>query len=446
MTMDEGEALFTDLYELTMLQAYFNEGMEETAVFDLFVRRLPEKRNFLVAAGLDQVLSYLESLHFSEQSLAYLQSLDLFSTPFLDYLRTFRFTGKVRAVPEGTIVFPMEPLLVIEAPLPQAQLIETYVLNQITFQTIIASSGVRTVLAAAGKTLVDFGARRAQGSDAALKASRALYMAGFASTSNVLAGRLFGIPVAGTMAHSYIQAHNSEAEAFQRFVETYPRTVLLVDTYDTEDGVRLAAGIASRQQGERIRAVRLDSGDIAALAFSSRRILDEAGLTDVGIFASGSLDTDEVARLLATGAPIDAFGVGTSAVVSTDAPTLDTVYKLASYAGKPRLKLSQDKATLPGSKQVWRRFADGRLAGDTIGAAQETLEGQPLLEDVMVEGIRTPAGRRSLEDARERVRQQLAHLPEGLRSLQASPQPYVARVSDHLQAEFERLTAELRAH
>lgn len=439
----KGEELFTDLYELTMLQAYFNEGMEDVAVFDLFVRRLPAERNFLLAAGLEQVLAYLQNLHFSAQSLAHLESLSLFSKPFLDYLQRFKFTGTVRAIAEGTVVFPMEPLIEVEAPLPQAQLIETYVLNQITLQTVIASGGARTLLAAGGKTLVDFGSRRAHGTDAGLKATRALYITGFASTSNVLAGLEFGIPVAGTMAHSYIQAHDSETEAFRQFVKSFPETVLLVDTYDTETGVRRAAEVAKAQHDGRIRAVRLDSGDLATLAHRARAILDEAGLQDVAIFASGSLDAREIARILATGAPVDAFGVGTSAVVSTDAPTLDTVYKLVSYAGKPRVKLSAEKATLPGRKQVWRKLDNGRLAGDTIALAGEGLEGRPLLDDVMVEGERTQAGNRSLGEIREHARQALDELPEPVRTLEPVASEYPVHLSSRLEDERRRVVAEL---
>jgi nicotinate phosphoribosyltransferase len=440
--MTRGDGMFTDLYELTMLQAYFNEGMVQDAVFELFIRAMPPGRNFLVACGLEQVLEYLEHLHFSQESLAYLESLGLFTAPFLEYLEAFRFTGDVRAVPEGTAVFPTEPLLEVEAPLPQAQLVETFVLNQITFQTMIASKGARAVLLAGGKTLVDFGSRRAHGTDAGLKAARALYLAGYAATSNVLAGRQFGIPVSGTMAHSYIQAHDSELEAFERFIESFPEAVLLVDTYDTDTGVQRAAE-AALGSAHPIRGVRLDSGDLATLAREARRILDEAGLQDVSIFASGGLDEEEIAALLAAGAPIDAFGVGTSAVVSTDSPALDSVYKLVSYAGKPRLKLSPEKATLPGRKQVWRvDDGGGTMRGDTIALAGERLEGRPLLVEVMAQGRRTPAGSRSLSDVREHLRRELATLPAELRGLEPAKEPYPVALSAGLDAERRRVTAE----
>jgi nicotinate phosphoribosyltransferase len=441
----KGEELFTDLYELTMLQAYFIEGMEQDAVFDLFIRVLPPGRNFLVACGLEQVLEYLEHLRFAPDSLAYLESLELFSGPFLQYLEDFRFTGNVRAVPEGTIVFPMEPIIEVEAPMPQAQLIETFVLNQITFQTMIASKGARTVLQAGGKTLVDFGSRRAHALDAGLKAARALYVAGYASTSNVLAGRLYGIPVAGTMAHSYVQAHDSEIEAFERFVESFPETVLLVDTYDTETGVHRAATVAGSQEGRRVRAVRLDSGDLATLARGARRILDQAGLQDVSIFASGGLDEEEIDRLLAGGAPIDAFGVGTSAVASTDAPSLDSVYKLVSYAGRPTLKLSPAKATLPGKKQVWRETTAALMRRDTIALTGEQLQGQPLLVEVMAVGNRTAAGRRTLEEVRDYASRQLDTLPRELRTLAPPERPYPVARSSGLEAERRRLTVEFGA-
>lgn len=439
LDIDRGDALFTDLYELTMMQAYLNEGMDEDAVFELFVRRLPPQRNFLVACGLEQVLGFLENLHFSPEAIEYLASLGLFTPQFLESLANFRFTGRVRAVPEGTIVFANEPIVEIEAPMPQAQVVETYVLNQVTFQTIIASKGARALHAARGRTLVDFGSRRAHGTDAAMKAARALYIAGFTSTSNVLAGKTYGIPVAGTMAHSYVQAHDTEEDAFRAFLHTFPTTVLLVDTYDTEAGVRRAARVAQEVDGSRVRAVRLDSGDLAALSKSARRILDEGGLPDVGIFASGGLDEYEIDRLLSAGAPIDAFGVGTSAVVSNDAPALDAAYKLVSYAGQPRIKLSPDKQTLPGRKQVFRRVQNETMVEDTLGLDGERVEGEPLLEEVMRDGERTAAGRRTLADARQRAREELARLPEALRALSpaaAAHGAYPVRLSEGLEQAF----------
>jgi nicotinate phosphoribosyltransferase len=435
--MEQGE-LFTDLYELTMLQAYFEEGIEDEAVFDLHVRSLPPERNFLVACGLEQVLEYLERLSFSWRSLEHLESLHLFTKPFLDYLSRFRFTGTVRALPEGTIAFAREPLVEIAAPMPQAQLVETYVLNQVTYQTLIASKGARAVLAAEGRTLVDFGSRRAHGTDAALKAARALYVAGYASTSNVLAGAMFGIPVAGTMAHSYVEAHDSERAAFEAFLRSYPETVLLIDTYDTERGAKTVAEL--RPLSDRIRGVRLDSGDLEKLAKSVRLILDQAGLRSAGIFASGGIDERVIERLVRSGAPVTAFGVGTSAVVSSDAPALDTAYKLVEFGGRPRMKLSPEKETLPGKKKVARCIESGRMAGDTIGLAGEDVEGEDLLVEVMRGGARTEAGYSSLAQARQRAREQLGLLPPDLRGLGPAPVPYGVRLSPRLQA----LSAELR--
>ncbi|MGB5146526.1 MAG: nicotinate phosphoribosyltransferase, partial [Porticoccaceae bacterium] len=342
-------ALFTDLYELKMLQAYHRERMEDIAVFDLFVRKLPPERNFLLAAGIDDALRYLEELHFEEAELAYLNSLGYFTTEFLDWLSGFRFSGSVWAVPEGTPMFADEPILEVVAPIAEAQLVETYLLNQISFQTLVASKGVRSVLAARGKPVIDFGARRAQGTDAALKGARALHIAGFQSTSNMLAGLRYGLPVTGTMAHSYIEAHDDEAGAFREFAALYPDTTLLVDTYDTEAGVRRVVELAQQLGADfQVRSIRLDSGDLRALAHRAREMLDAAGLTRVGIIASGGLDEYVIAALVNAGAPIDAYAVGTSVITSADAPKLDTAYKLVEYAGRGCMKLSIHKATLPG--------------------------------------------------------------------------------------------------
>jgi nicotinate phosphoribosyltransferase len=327
---------FTDLYELTMDRAYAAEGMDQTAVFELFFRELPPGRNFLVAAGLEDVLDALESLGITADDLEYLRGLGLFPEAFLEQLRGFRFVGEVWAMPEGTVVFPHEPLVQVVAPILEAQLIETLVLNQVHFQSLIASKAARVVAAAAGRDVIEFGSRRAHGAEAALKVARASYLAGAAGTSNVLAGKLYGIPVSGTMAHSYIQAHDDEAAAFAAFADVYPETTLLVDTYDTLAGVRRVIGLA-RRLGDRfrVRAVRLDSGDLGTLARQARQMLDAAGLSSVRIFASGGLDEYEVAELVAAGAPIDAFGVGTKMAVSEDAPSLDMAYKLVEYAGRP---------------------------------------------------------------------------------------------------------------
>lgn len=443
LTPDEA-TLFTDLYQLTMLQSYVHRGMHDEAVFDLFVRQLPEQRNFLVAGGLDDALTYLESLRFSTDALDYLRSLGLFSEDLLAYLAGFRFTGHVRALPEGTPVFADEPILEVSAPMPQAQLVETFLLNQISFQTMIAAKGVRVVVAAAGVPVIDFGARRMHGTDAALKAARTLSIAGFASTSNVLAGKLYGIPVVGTMAHSYIEAHESEIEAFRAFAADYPETVLLVDTYDTEEGVRRVVQLAE-ELGDRfrVRGIRLDSGDIVALAFRAREILDAAGLRDVGIVASGGLDEYAVARFVAGGAPITSVAVGTNVGVSSDAPKLDSAYKLVSYAGRDRMKLSLGKMTLPGRKQVYRRFEDGVAAGDVIGLPDEEGHGEPLLVEVMRDGVRLPVGHVSLDAARECARVGVASLPPRLLALEPADPPYPVALSPALHEKQRRLRAAL---
>lgn len=437
-------ALFTDLYELTMLRSYFVEGLRATAVFDLFVRSLPPQRNYLVACGLDDALAYLEQLSFSEQVIDDLASLDRFPPQFLEQLRSLRFTGDVLAVPEGTPVFANEPVLEVVAPLPEAQLAETFLLNQIHLQTVIASKGARVVEAAAGRPVTDFGARRAHGTDAALKAARALYIAGVAATSNVLAGQRHGIPVAGTMAHSYVQVHEDEMAAFRAFVVANPDTVLLVDTYDTTEGVRNVIRLA-RELGDRfrVRGVRLDSGDLAEHACAARRMLDEAGLQQVEIFASGGLDEHSVAELVAGGAPIDGFGVGTRLDVSADAPYLDAVYKLVAYDGRGRIKLSTEKATLPGRKQVWRISEGGEPVRDVVALHDEAIDGEPLLRPVMQGGRRLAAGSVTLDEARVHARAQRERLPSRLRGLTAADPPYPVEVSEGLRAEYERLRRQL---
>jgi len=443
-TKNNGLALFTDLYELTMLQAYVEEGMTEQAVFTLFVRRLPKRRNFLLACGVDSVLEFLETVHFSEEDLAYLHSLGLFSNRFLGWLRDFRFTGEVHAVPEGTPVFSNEPLLEVVAPMPEAQLIETFVMNQVHVQTVQASKAQRVVTAAKGRPVVDFGARRMHGIDAALKAARAFWVGGVASTSNVLAGKLYGVPVAGTMAHSYIQAHEDEMAAFRAFAQVFPETVLLVDTYDTLDGVRKVIDLA-KTLGEdfKVKAVRLDSGDLLTLAKDARRLLDEAGLEKVEIFASGGLNEDVITNLLSSNAPIDGFGVGTSMGVSSDAPDLDIAYKLSEYAGKGRLKLSTGKPILPGRKQVFRIEEDGKDVRDVIACADEDPVGRPLLVPMMRNGKRLPEGTVDLNMARQYAQEQIARLPEQVRAIAPADPPYPVAVSKKLSDLQQRIIRDL---
>jgi len=433
-------ALFTDLYEVTMAQAYAAEQMRDEAVFELFFRRLPKGRGYVMAAGLDDVLTYLENFRFTDDDLEYLQSQGTFSNEFLDELRELRFTGDVYAVPEGTVVFPNEPLVQVVAPMLQAQWIETLVLNQIHFQSVLATKAARVVTAAQGRNVVDFGSRRAHGAEAALAVARCSYLAGAGGTSNVLAGQQYGIPIFGTMAHSYVQAHDEETAAFEAFARLYPNTTLLVDTYDTLAGVRRA--IAMRQRlGEDFHfgAIRLDSGDLGQLARQSRKMLDDAGLSDVKIFVSSSLDEYEIERLLDEGSPIDGFGVGTKMAVSKDAPALDMAYKLVEFAGRGRMKLSSEKVIYPGRKQVFRRREGEKFAGDVIAAHDETIDGESLLQPVMQSGRRLPEAERTLDQMREHARRQLAALPAPLKALRVEAEaPDFVRISDRLQqAESE---------
>ena len=410
---DANAALLTDLYELTMLQSYFDSGMAGAAVFDLFIRRLPPQRNYLVACGLEDALHYLETAHFTTESLTYLKSLNLFSAEFLESLGAFRFTGDVFAVPEGTIVFANEPILEVIAPLPEAQLVETFLLNQIHWQSLAASKASRVVTAARGRTVVDFGLRRMHGADAGVKAARAYYIAGVDATSNVLAGRLYGIPVAGTMAHSHVQASGSEMESFRNFVRSFPSAILVVDTYDTLEGVRRVVRLAHELGGDfRVRGIRLDSGDLSVLSREARQVLDEGGLKGLEIFASSGLDEYSIEKLFSEGAPVSGFGVGAKMGVSADSPYLDSAYKLVEYAGQPKIKLSAGKITLPGRKQIFRQ--DDR---DVIALPGERQAGEPLLVHVMAGGRRLDAGRTLLEEARGRRASQLRAFPARLREL-----------------------------
>ncbi len=415
-----GSPLLTDLYQLTMLDAYIGRDMHGVAVFEFFARRLPARRNFLLAAGLEQLLDFLEMVRFSEADLEWLASAGHVSEPLIGYLREFRFTGDVDALPEGTVVFANEPLVRVVAPLPEAQLIESRLVNLLNLQTIIASKAARSVLAAPDRLLVDFGMRRAHGAEAALLAARAAYVAGFQGTATVLAGRLFDIPIYGTMAHSFIQAHDTEEQAFEHFaLAQADNVVLLIDTYDTVAGARKVVELVPRLTGAGIgvRAVRLDSGDLIALSKQVRAVLDQGGAGDVRIFASGGLNEYELERILTADAPIDGFGIGTDLDVSTDAPSLDCAYKLQEYDGRARRKRSTGKATWPGRKQIFRRCrSDGRLDGDVVGLESESTHGEPIMIPVMREGRRTgPA--ESLDVIRERAATSLAALPEPLRSL-----------------------------
>jgi nicotinate phosphoribosyltransferase len=413
-------ALLTDLYQLMMVQAYLEHRMEEPAVFEFFVRRLPPHRNFLLAAGLEQVLEFLSGLRVTTQELGWLEQTGRCSPSLLRYLETLRFTGDVEAMPEGTPFFANEPILRVIAPMPMAQLVETRVMNLLNFQTMSASKAARSILAAGGRPVIDFGLRRAHGAEAGLLAARAGYLAGFAGTATVLAGMEFGIPIHGTMAHSFIQAHKDETAAFEHFAQAQPgNVVLLIDTYDTERAARRVVALAPqlRSKGILVKGVRLDSGDLAEHAKRVRRILDEGGLPDAQILASGNLDEYRLRDLVRSGAPIDSFAVGTAMTTSSDAPSLDCAYKLQEYAGRPCRKRSEGKATWPGRKQVYRYYTpDGRLNHDVVTILNDRQPGEPLLKPVMKEGccLEPPP---SLDEVRQRVAAQLERFPDGLREL-----------------------------
>jgi nicotinate phosphoribosyltransferase len=418
--------LLTDLYQINMIQAYLDHGDTDIAVFELFVRGLPERRGFLLAAGLHQAIDFLENIHFAPADIDWLKSTGRFNQNLLDYLGDFRFSGDVHAMPEGTAFFVNEPILRVTAPLPQAQLVESRLINILHFQSLIAAKAARCVLAAPGKLLVDFGMRRAHGAEAALLAARASYLAGFAGTATVLAGQAFGIPLFGTMAHSFIEAQDDEMAAFEIFARARPdNVVLLLDTYDTEAAARKVVTLAPRLKasGIAIRGVRLDSGNLVTLAKSVRAILDAGGLQGVTIFASGGLDEDALADLLRARAPVDGFGIGTNLTTSSDVPAIDFVYKLQEYAGAPRRKNSDKKATWPGRKQVWRRYdADGRMAGDRIALERPPSSvaangAEPLLDRVMRDGRRLRASP-SLDQIRARAKRDLERLPEPLQRLE----------------------------
>ncbi|MCC7364412.1 MAG: nicotinate phosphoribosyltransferase [Dehalococcoidia bacterium] len=444
---DANAPLLTDLYELTMAASYFAHGMDAPATFDLFVRKPPESRRFLIAAGLDDALHYLEHFRFDDDAVASLHNLGLFDEAFLAFLGQLRFTGDVWAISEGEAFFGDEPLLRVTAPLIEAQLVETFLLSMMNFQSLIASKAARVAIACAGREFVDFSARRDHGPDAALRAARASYIGGASATSNVLAGVMYGIPVAGTMAHSYVISFEHEIDAFRTFARDFPdRSILLIDTYDTLEGARRAAQVANElaPEGVRIQGVRLDSGDVAELAVGVRRILDENGCQSTRIFASGDLDEFRIAEIVARGAPIDAFGVGTQLGTSADAPALGGVYKLVEDSHGPKVKLSPLKITWPGRKQVYRFTVDGRYHHDLIALEDERVDGgRPLLRKVMANGRRVDPPE-PLHAARERCRGALAALPERLRLLHGPVEEYRVDRSPGLRAAHESAVAHLR--
>ena len=435
--------LTTDLYELNMVQAYLDRGEDKEAVFEFFVRRLPERRGFLLAAGLDDALTYLETLRFSPGEIDWLKSTKRFRRNLIDYLAAFRFTGDVHAIPEGTVCFPNEPLIRITAPLPMAQFVESRLINILHFQTMIASKAARMVLAAPGKILSDFGLRTAHGAEAGLFSARASYIAGFGGAANVLAGERYGIPIVGTMAHSFVQVHDDEMTAFENFARSRPEgVILLIDTYNTEAGARKVVELAPKLQadGIAIRGVRIDSGDLSAMAKKVRGILDAGGLEEVIILVSGGIHEDVLLKMTAAKAPIDGFGIGVNLDASIDAPSLDCAYKLQDYAGRPRRKLSEGKQTWPGRKQVWRAYdAQERMRGDVLSLESDRHDGEALVVPVMRGGKRV-APVPTLAQIRERAKRDLARLPEPLRRLEAGA-AYPVEIS----AKLKALAAEMDA-
>lgn len=436
-------SLLTDQYELAMAASYLRQGMNEPAVFELFVRHLPPRRDWLLVAGLGPALGLVESMRFGGGELAYLRGLG-FATAFLDYLSGFRFSGQVEAMPEGTVAFAGEPLLRVTAPRIEAQLIETLLLNQVNFQTAIATKAARLVLAAGGGgVIVDFSPRRDHGTDAAMKAARCAAIAGAAGTSNVAAAKRYGLTPVGTMAHSYVMSFATEQDAFRAFMRDTPENaVMLVDTFDTVRGVRRAIA-ASRETGVPLKGVRLDSGDRLELARAARSLLDEAGMDDAAIVVSGDLDELQIAALAAAGAPVDVWGVGTDLGTSRDSPTVGGVYKLVADRRdgdwRPVAKRSPAKATLPGPKQVFRHVAGSEMREDVLAVAGERLLGRPLLQTVMRDGRSTLAD--SLTALRRRAADELDALPETLRAPGARPAPpYPVVLSDRL----VRLTADVQ--
>jgi nicotinate phosphoribosyltransferase len=447
---EENMSLFTDLYELTMCASYFDNKKFEPATFDLFIRRLPENRSYFLFAGLEQVLLFLKSVKFTEEHLAYLKKQG-FNQPFLDYLRNFKFTGDVWAVPEGTVAFPCAPLIRVTAPIIEAQLVETFLLNTVNLQTTIATKASRVVHAAKGKTVIEFGLRREHGIDAGMKVARCSYIAGCQGTSNVLAGLSYGIPVFGTMAHSFVMSYEEEIDAFREFVKTFPdKSTLLIDTYDDLAGAEKAAKVAKEleKKGCRLGGVRLDSGDLAKISTQVRKLLDDNGLRYVRIFASGDLDEFKIAELLKEGAKIDAFGVGTKMGTSADKPYVDVIYKLCETMNEsgnfsPIMKLSEGKVTLPGRKQVYRfKDANGNFAKDMIALVDEKVKGEPLLVKVMEKG-EIICDLPSLDEIRATAAESLSKLPAQYKKLKDAP-TYPVELSQDLENLIKNLEKKLR--
>ncbi len=441
----ENLALLADLYEFTMAACYYQRRMFAPATFSLFIRAYPLNRGYFVSAGLEEVLRFLESFHFDQEDLDFLHVTRLFSDEFLHYLAQVRFSGELVAMPEGRLFFQDEPILEITAPITEAQLIESFVMNAVNLEVTIATKAARCVHAAQSKPLVDFSLRRTQGIDAGLKVARTSYIAGFAGTSNVLAGKLYDIPLSGTMAHSFIASFEEEIDAFRAFAETFSEnTVLLIDTYDTLAGAQKAAIVGREmiRQGKRLKGVRLDSGDMASLSKEVKAILEEADLADVQIFASGGFDEYKIAQHIREGAKIDAFGVGTKMGVSADAPYTDIAYKLVEYDDRPVLKLSTGKQTLAGKKQVFRIREGGRLIKDIIALRGENLEGEPMLRMAMKDGGRCQH-QESLLSIRDRFQQEFMTLDENYKVL-IKPQSCPVELSPGLRDLQRRIVREVK--
>jgi len=434
-------SLLVDLYELAMAEAYWCEGMDDTAVFSLFFRELPTNRNFVLACAQQSVARVIERLAFTDEHIESLESLNRFQPGFLEWLRNFRFSGSVHAVDEGTPLFPQEPLLEIEGPIAEVQLLESLVMNYVHLESVLASKAVRVRFAAGEKAVVDFGMRRTHGVDAAYRGVRAYRLAGLAGTSNVLAGLDFNMPVSGTMAHSFVQACESEMDAFKTYARLYPGTTLLVDTYDTLQAVRAITKWLKEDTDVHIGGIRLDSGDLGAEAFECRRLLDEAGFTDVKIMASGGLDEYKIADLVGSGAPIDGFGVGTAIASSKDEPALELAFKLTEYAGLPRMKNSPGKQSFPGRKQIFRQLgADGRIMQDIVAGRDEVHDGEPLLKPVMRQGRIIEGAIPPLDDQVEAAAKNIDALGEGFLSLEPVTESPVV-ISDFLKT-LQRETLE----
>lgn len=428
--------LFTDLYELTMLYAYLENGKKEWASFELFVRELPKNRNYLVFSGLNDVVELIENLRFSKDDIDYLYSLNLFPDWFLDFLKEFQFTGNVYSMREGEVFFQNEPVLRVEAPIYEAQLLETAVMNQIHISSLIATKAARIFSVSRGRGLSDFSLRRTHGFDAGMKVARNSYLAGFNSTSNVLAGKVYGIPVVGTVAHSFIMSFESEEEAFRAFLKAFPqKAVLLIDTYDTVEGAKKAVKV-SKEMGVKLRGVRLDSGNVVELSKEVRRILDGAGFTETKIIVSGGLDEYRIDEILKEGAPVDAFGVGTKFGTSADSPYIDFVYKLVEYDGKPVMKLSPGKRMYPGRKQVFRGKGE-----DTVSLFDEKLGGEPLLEKVIENG-KLVKKLPKLNESREFFLRRFSELPNEIKDIHRKVE-YPVHVSEKLKKLYESLEREL---